>query len=97
MFKTTRKKAVSLILNFSNKYAGKEIETDKLTDTELYSAALAECYLRIDALLGYDSDVNVTLDRAIDYADRQKAEDYRTFKADHKVIKILEEGEYIDA
>ena len=97
MFKTTRKKARTLILNFANKYAGKEIETDKLNDKDLYSASLAECYLRIDALLGYDSDVCTTLDRAIEYAERQKAENYKTFKADHKIISILAEGEHVDA
>ena len=83
------------ILNFANKYSGKEIKVEQLNNRELYDLALTEAYLRIDAVLGYDGDVAHILTRAIDYADHHKADKFKKFKSEHKTMRILEEGERV--
>lgn len=86
MTKFELERARKQIINFTTKYAGKEIEVDKLNDKELYSFILTDTYLKIDALLGYDSDVSMTLTRASEKAEQHKRDNFVTYRADHKGV-----------
>lgn len=79
-----RKQAQKRILAFAKKYEGKEIFADTLNSKDLYNLVLADTYLTVDALLGYDADVNHILDRAIENAEKQKQDNYKTYIADNK-------------
>lgn len=85
MFKTTRKQAQKIILDFSKKYEGKEIVIAELSKKELYAFILTDTYLHVDHFL---KDVNVSLDRAIERADYFKAENYKTYLADNIDAKV---------
>ena len=91
----TRIKARNRIIKFANKYAGQEIEVNKLNDKELYDFILTDTYLNVDALLGYDSDVCTTLDRAIEKANQHKSDGYVQYRKDNANYKteFLAEGE----
>lgn len=87
----SRKKAQQRIIGFTKKYEGKDIEVRKLNNRDRYDLALTVAYLNIDALLGYDSDVAHTLDRAIEYADKEKQKDnLDSFIAEQdEIIRII--------
>ena len=91
----TRKKAQKKIIAFANKYAGKEIKVNELDNKELYDFILTNTYLNIDALLGYDSDVCTTLDKAIAKAESCKKDKYVKYRAENNEYKtqFLAEGE----
>lgn len=86
-----RKQARKRIINFAKKHEGETFKVTQLSKQELYDYILADTYLQIDAMLGYDSDVNIILDRAIENAERHKRDDYKTFIADNenKELQIL--------
>lgn len=90
-----RIKARKKIIAFANKYAGKEIEVNKLNDREMYDFILTNTYLNIDALLGYDSDVATTLDRAIAKAEQNKKDGFTKYRIENAGFKtmFLAEGE----
>jgi hypothetical protein len=85
MFKTTRKQAQRIILDFSRKYEGREIVIAELSKKELYAFILTDTYLHVDHFL---KDVNVSLDRAIERADYFKAENYVTYLLDNKDARV---------
>ena len=85
MFKTTRKQAQRIILDFSRKYEGREIVIAKLSKKELYAFILTDTYLHVDQFL---KDVNVSLDRAIERADYFKAENYVTYLTDNNDARV---------
>jgi len=87
MFKTTRKQAQKIILDFAKKYEGQDVKISNLNKKDLYAFILTDTYLAIDGMI---HDVNVSLDRAIERADYFKAENYTTYLADNKdaVVKF---------
>lgn len=80
----SRKKARDRIMKFAKKHEGQDIEIDQLKDKELYDFILADTYLKVDALLGYDADVNIILDRAIEKAEKNKNGGFVEFRNGNK-------------
>lgn len=87
----TREKTRQRILNFAFEHEGETFDATKMSKKDLYDYILADTYLTIDALLGYDSDVNIILDRALENAEKNKKDGFRTFIEENrdKELRIL--------
>lgn len=81
-----KEKARTQIVKFCKKHGENEFKVSELNDAELYAYILADTYFNIDAMLGYDSDVNIILERAIENADRIKADGFDTYREANKDV-----------
>lgn len=79
-----RKQARKRILSFAQKHEGVTFDVATMNEKDMYDYILADTYLMIDAMLGYDADVNIILDRAIENAEKHKRDNFKTFIADNK-------------
>ena len=79
-----RKQAQKRIIEFAYKHEGETFDVATMNGNDMYDYILADTYLMIDAMLGYDADVNIILDRAIENAEKHKRDNFKTFIADNK-------------
>ena len=84
--KRMKEKARTQIVKFCGKYEGVEFKISELSDKDLYAYILADTYFNVDAMLGYDADVNIVLERAIENADRIKLNGLDAYREANKDV-----------
>lgn len=73
--------AREMIIDFTQKVAGKPFKLTELKPIEVYAFVLTDTFLHIDEQL---HDVGIALDRAIERADRLGEDNFREFVAENK-------------
>ena len=73
--------ARDMIIDFTNKVHNKPFKLTDLTPIEVYAFVLTDTYLHIDEQL---HDVEVSLDRAIERADRLAEDNFKQYVAEAK-------------